>query len=480
MLTSFNFGPDAEWTVSETQEKSSSKGESKKRKLDQEAGFMRYDPSHVRKDAGEFVRVQTKTRLNLLRAAREAKGESILDNSVLNLGNQVITTNLGYKKSKKRKNYYNRYSKQPVQTKTKFETIAQIRSEWKEIAKIDFPDLKKVPFTLEKTKLSQTASEHRKFKTSFLKNRKKNFPKIRKDQQGFLPPHDILNDQELMGLFKSQEIPKEKIGIFISENALYTLGAINISKFPFVLKAKREGNKILISYDITAENCFLFWESYRESTTENYIDSEKKIQELSMISTLILESFQTETINPPEKSFNSTDKKELEKLKEEALAKEFKRQENFKIMKFDLNKDVVVYSRLGLEGQDSKGNEILVKALYDMPKLLNNKNKGNDVFLDCIQYNSFRITKWMVQAYLADIQQIYLGFVTKSKQSGAFPVVKVERKSLNQLSQVFNTNIDTIPKNLAHCFSHLKEKMTDGQFALHKGPFKVDLVIYRE
>lgn len=405
-LRDFQFGPDSEWiSTDQVENESLTTGDSKKRKLDKEVGFMMYDPSHVRKDAGEFVRVQTKTRLNLLRAARQAKGESILDNAVLNLGNQVITTNLGYKKSKKRKNYYNRYSKQPVQTKTKFETIAQIRSEWKEIAKIDFPDLKKETFTLEKTVLNKKASEDRKFKTNFLKNRKKNFPKITKGQEGFLPPHDILKDNELQELFKNEVVPENKIGIFISENALYTLGAINISKFPFVLKAKREGNKIMISYDITPENCFLFWESYRESTTENYIDSEKKIQKLSMDSTLILESFQTESINPPDRSFeskaNNMEKKDLEEMREQALANEFKRQGNYQIMKFELNKDIVIYSRLGLEGQDSKGNEILVKALYDVPKLLNNKNKGNDVFLDCIQYNSYRITKWMVQAYLA-------------------------------------------------------------------------------
>jgi hypothetical protein len=403
-MRNFEFGPRAEWRGGEKEEEKLR--ESKKRKLDKEMGFMQYDPSYVGSDAGEFVRVQTKTRLNLLRAAKEAKGESVLDNAVLNLGNQVITTNLGYKKSKKRKNYYNKYSKPTVQVKTKFESTAQVKSEWKEVGKIDFPEMKKEEVKVEKEIISEKSFEERTFSSGFLKNRKKNFHKIRMKDSGFLPPHDIKNDPELMELYHNEEVGNDQLAVFLSENALYTLGAINISKFPFVLKASRKGNKILVWYDITPENCFLFWESYRESTSENYIENEKKIQKLSMESTQILEAFQVETINPCDRSFEKNKdlgKKEQEQKEEEAQKKEYKRRENSRIVKFTLNEKIIVYSRIGLEGKDAKGNEILVKALYDVRKLLNNKNKGDDVFLDCIQYNSYRITKWMVQAYLAGI-----------------------------------------------------------------------------
>ena len=74
--------------------------------------------------------------------------------------------------------------------------------------------------------------------------------------------------------------------------------------------------------------------------------------------------------------------------------------ENNRLIRIDIDENISVYTRVALEGQDAKGKEVLVKALYDMPKLLNNKNKGDEVLLDCIQFNSFRITKWMVQAYL--------------------------------------------------------------------------------
>lgn len=403
-MRKFKFGPESGWNSRLVQSPESERlPASKNLKMDREMSFMQYDPSHVGKDAGEFVRVQTKTRLNLLKAAKQAKGESVLDNSVLNLGNQVITTNLGYKKSKKRKNYYNRYSKPVIQNKPKFETIAQIRSEWKEIAKIGFPDSKKDSVEVEKTVLSQAASAERTFAKAFLKNRKKNFQKIRVQEQGFIPPHDVQADEELMGLFESEDIAADKVGVFISENALYTIGAINLSKFPFVLKARREGNKILVWYEMTPENCFMFWESYRESTSENYIESEKKLQKLSMESTQILEAFQTKAISPPDRSFEKKkgdmSKEDFEKKQKQASDVEFKRRENSRVVKFWLNESVVVYSRMGLEGTDAHGKEILVKALYDMPKLLNNKNKGGDVFLDCVQYNSFRITKWMVHAY---------------------------------------------------------------------------------
>jgi hypothetical protein len=400
-LRGFKFGPREEWMETKGKEEGEVK-EIRKRKLDKEMQFMQYDPSHVGKDAGEFVRVQTKTRLNLLRAAKEAKGESILDNSVLNLNNQVITTNLGYKKNKRRK-YYNRYAKQPVQIKTKFEMTAQIRTEWIETAKIDSPDYKKMNIDHEVTVISQSGSEERKFRTDYLKNRTKGFPKIKCQKSGFIPPHDIRKDEELLQLYENEVIPKGKVGVFVSENVLYTLGAINISKFPFVLKSEKKENKIKIWYDVTPENCFMFWESYRESTNENYIEDEEKIQKLSMESTQIMEAYQVESINPPDKSFekkaDSLEKTKLQEMRKEAADKEFKRKENNRVLKIEIGDKIVLYTRVGLEGKDAKGKEVLVKALYDMRKLLNNKNKGDDVFLDCIQFNSFRITKWMVQAY---------------------------------------------------------------------------------
>ena len=403
ILRNFKFGPNEEWQPGKKENEADAREEVRKRKVGREVGFMQYDPSHVGKDAGEFVRVQTKTRLNLLRAAKEAKGESILDNSVLNLNNQVITTNLGYKRSKKRKNYYNKYAKAPIQIKTKFESTAQIRSDWIEVAKVEFNNLKKNKIEHSTSVLSESASTDRKFKGAFLKKRSKKFHKVRTEQSGFIPPHDVQKDEELKRLYETEKIPKGKIGVFISENALYTLGAINISKFPFVMKVKREGNKFMVWYEVSPENCFLFWESYRESTNENYIESEQKIQKLSLESTQVMEAFQIEAINPPDKSFekhaNTLDKKDLEEKREKAKDGEFKRGENWRIVRIDLNEEVSVYTRLSLEGQNSKGQEILVKALYDVPKLLNNKNKGDDVFLDCIQYNSFRITKWMVQAF---------------------------------------------------------------------------------
>jgi hypothetical protein len=79
-----------------------------------------------------------------------------------------------------------------------------------------------------------------------------------------------------------------------------------------------------------------------------------------------------------------------------------------------------------------------------------------------------------------DIEQIYLGFITKSKSSGVFPLIKVERKSLSQLSQIFNTSLEKFPKNLLQTFKNLQNYLKEGTYALHKGPFKVDLVVYQE
>ena len=61
-----------------------------------------------------------------------------------------------------------------------------------------------------------------------------------------------------------------------------------------------------------------------------------------------------------------------------------------------------VYTRVSLEGIDKSKSEVLVKGLYEKPSMLKKKKKNtSNVFLDILQYNNFRIRKWMAQAYYA-------------------------------------------------------------------------------
>lgn len=61
-----------------------------------------------------------------------------------------------------------------------------------------------------------------------------------------------------------------------------------------------------------------------------------------------------------------------------------------------------MYTRVSLEGIDKNKAEVLVKGLYEKPSMLKKKKKNtSNVFLDILQYNNFRIRKWMAQAYYA-------------------------------------------------------------------------------
>lgn len=406
-VSGFSFGNPNNWanrlrnTVQEEEEDSLSKV----KKLDGEINYMQYEPSYVGKDAGEFVRVQTKTRLNLLKAMKERKeGVDTLRKNTHSSMNQIITINTNYYRNKKR-NYYYRNHKRTPQIKTKFELVAQVKSEWKEVKRLDFIEKKKLKVRVDTSVLQQQTQDSRTFVQKMLKVTHKNKFMIRDVFEGSEPPHDVRNDDYLMNLYQTEKIPEGKTGIFISELALYSLCSISKSMFPFVLKTQKKGNKLLISFDVTIENCFAFFESYRESTSENYIENEMEIQQLSLDSTRLSEAFQYSSINPPTKmdeGVNSkTEKEKFEKLKKEFEGKMFNKNKNFRHLKIELDSDVIIYTRIGLEGTDKAGKEILVRALYDTPSLLSKKNKQSDVFQDCIQYNNYRITKWMTQAYFA-------------------------------------------------------------------------------
>ena len=180
-------------------------------------------------------------------------------------------------------------------------------------------------------------------------------------------------------------------GIFISENALYNFFSIKYSQFPYSLNVKRNGNKILISFDITKSNCFSFVDTYRENTTENFMgkhkekDKEEALQQISFSSTQISEAFQFRAINPP-----SNDEEDLM----------FSKGKNYRHVKIMLDNDIVLFTRISVEGQDKTGKEILVKGLYDVPSFFSLKKNAGHKYMKCLMYNTCRINKWLAQAYL--------------------------------------------------------------------------------
>ena len=361
---------------------------SRSKKLFGEVDYMVYDPSYIGEDSNDFMRVDTKKRLNLLKLYYEEKKNKKKSNEEQDQeGNQVITINTNYKVSKKRAkfNAKNKASKESEQKFTKFESIAQIKSEWVEIKKIDFDERKNNNIKVETNNLKEETQEERQFNLSYVSASVNNPIKLSDVKQDVGMPHHILEDKYLMDLFENEKVSKNKIGLFMSENVLYILSNIRKTQFPFILKAKKQNNKFLIYFDISPNNCFTFLESYRENNLENYFEDESKVQEFSVDSTKIMETFQLETI-----SNNKFDK-----------------MKNYRYIKVSLDSDVEIYTRVSLEGQNKKNNEILVRALYDIPSLFLKKNNSSNIYQDCVQHNMSRISKWLSHCYFAGKIIIY-------------------------------------------------------------------------
>lgn len=292
-LRTFKFGPNPTWNPCSPAEDQET--ETPHLKIEKNIPHMSYQSSATGdSDKDGFIKIETKNRLNLFRALKEQKEEAVLEENTHNKQNEVVTINTVYRRSKKRWRYYNH--KQPVQVKTKFESVAQVRSEWQKVARLDFAETKEV-IEPEVTVLKEALTEDRKFRSELLKSTAKKPGSVKQEQEGIEPPHTIENDEFLQNLFQTEEVPEGKTGLFMSENVFYTLNAIKLARFPFLFTADRVKNKIKIGFAVRPDNCFAFLESYRESTSENYIKDEKKIQQLSSESTQVHQAFQANAIN---------------------------------------------------------------------------------------------------------------------------------------------------------------------------------------
>ena len=303
-MRTFSFGCPATWTPWNSETAPTSPEETPHLKIEANIPHMQYKSSAATQNNEEgFIKIETNNRLNLLRALTEQKEDAKLEENTHNKHNEVVTINTVYRKNKKWRRYYNR---DVIQLKTKFESVAQVRSEWKQVARLDFSESKK-PVEPEITVLKESKLVTRSFRSELFKTNMKKPGHVKQEQEGFELPHTIEADEYLLGLYETEEVPKDKTALFMSENVFYTLNAIRLARFPFLFTAMRKENKIKISFSVKSDNCFAFLESYRESTSENYIKEEKKIQQLSSESTQVHQAFQTGAIDCGEDTVYSKD-----------------------------------------------------------------------------------------------------------------------------------------------------------------------------
>lgn len=379
----FDFGEDNtnQW-MSTNEETFKLDSISKSKKLLGEVNFMEYDPSYIAENSNDFMRVDTKKRLNLLKLHydEKKKKKTNTEEAAHDLNNQIITINTNYTVSKKKTKFYqnSKANRNVEYNKTKFESIAQIRSEWVELSKIEFDERRNLKIKMETEVLKEETQEGRSFNRDFLKANTKKPIKLKDIKEDIEVPHHIESDEYLMDMFENQKVDSKKTALFVSEYVLYILCNVRKTQFPYILKSRKKDNKFLIYFDILPNNCFTFLESYRESHMNNYNSDELVIQEYSLDSTKIMEAFQLDSIN-----MGSEDK--------------FSRVKNYRYVKISLDADVEIYTKIGLEGVNNKDKEILVRALYDIPSLLLKKNPSSDVFQDCVQHNMARISKWLSQ-----------------------------------------------------------------------------------
>jgi len=159
----------------------------------------------------------------------------------------------------------------------------------------------------------------------------------------------------------------------------------------------------------------------------------------------------------------------------------------YRYRKFKLGDDLTLIARCEVDGiTESKGSDIFlsIKTLFEFDPKLNDWRKKIDsqrgaVLATEIKNNSFKLSKWTVQAILAGAESIKLGYVSRlsAKDANNHQILTIQDYKPKEFGQQMNINL----KNAWGIVKKIVElimKQPAGKYIIMKDPERSALKIY--
>lgn len=408
-------------------------------------------------DEEGFIKIESTSRIKILREKNSKP--TLLQNMQENYQAQVIhSTYAPTLKKKKLKSKYN--TKQQV-IKTKFLSIANVKSDWMEVQNFNLPNITKMSVKYDFEVLKDVKDNMFEVSRNVFNIKHKKPFSIKNPSESISFPFNILEDQYLMDIYKDLECKKDEFAFFMPDYVFRMLTTINKRNFPWNIKIMKEGNKYIFYAEISEENPFLIFQTYNENNLKKLPEDELKVANENQESSLCEENFYRLL----------SGKKNLETI-----------HQNYRYVKLSLDKNFHIYTRINYDASNQKGKNVFLRAFNTFNTSWKDLDKNPKTILDrCLKNNIARVSNWIIDSMLTEVEEVDIAFIARIRKNEGnnHKILKVEKKKISEIIRFFNFKTKNCFVCLHLILGRILNLKKNGSFILHKEAFKSDLTLFR-
>lgn len=456
LLASLNLGSDENW------EKLTAPKTHKKSIVEQQTNYIKYLQPHAEEDETEegFIGIESTSRLKVLKT--KIQKPSLLQNLQANF--QPTVTHSTYNLPAKKKKLKNKYANKTNTQKLRFQSIGNVKGDWKEVKYFNLPNLTKahVEHSIEVLKED---FENLPVVNQKLFNLRPTHPvRLVNQEIAYSMPTNLFHDSYLMQLHNEIELDEDEYAFFMPDYVFMTLSTIAKKEFPRNITVEKTGNKFFLYANIDSHNPFVYLSTYKENSSKEFPDNEKALGELAERQTCVEEL--------------------LQKYATEQDLSDVKYKKTWQYVKITIDDRFYIYTKVLVDAVDTNGQRILIRSLYeDADGWTNFTNKYASYIQTAFLENSARVAEWYTYALLTQSERIAVGSINRDTASGDsqfdLNLRKVEKKTLNELGMLFNLKENDCFISTHTCLKLLEALEGDGEYVINKVAFKPVLTIFK-
>lgn len=456
LLASLNLGSEENW------EKLINTKTHKKSTVEQQSNYIKYMQPHAEEDETEegFIGIESTSRLKILK--QKVQKPSLLQS--LQATFQPTVTHSTYNLPAKKKKLKNKYTTKASVQKLRFQSIGNVKGDWKEVKYFNLPNLTKVSIEHSIEVLKEDFEKLPGVNQKLFNIRPTHPIKILHKEVMYSAPTNLLHDDYLMKIHDELELEAGEFAFFMPDYIFVTLSTIAKKEFPRNITVNKTGNKFFLSADVDSFNPFVYLSTYKENSSKEFPDNEKDLGEVAERQTCVEELMQK----------YATDKE----------MNDLKYKKTWQYLKITLDDRFYIYTKVLVDAVDANDQRVLLRTLYEDGDGWTDFTKKYPQYIQtAFLENSARVAEWYTYALLTQSEKIAVGCISRNPSNTDYQcdlsIRRVEKKTLNEIGMLFNLReIDCFVSTYT-CLKLLEALESDGEYVVNKTAFKPVLTIFK-
>ena len=418
------------------------------------------DSEEGEEDEEGFITQESTSRLRVLKS--KIQKPTLLQNLQVNYQNTVTQSTFAL--SSRKKKLKNKYATKTNVIKLKFNSIGNVKSEWKEVCYYQIPNMTKmeIDFNIEVLKEVKDSELSRVDKRvfNFTPKRPKKLPF---DDILYSPPMNMIHDDYLLDLYNNLELEDDETAFLMPDYIFLLLATVSKKEFPRNVGIRKEGNKCYLYTEVASDNPFVYLTTYNENDTQNLPETEEELGGQTERATFAEEVFQKLVTG-----------KKLDEINYKSM---------YRYLKISINEKMFIYTKVHVDALDHNGERTLLRTVFDDNKQWKDFNNKYEFHIkNSLSSNISRVAEWFAYATLTDSTRITLGCLTNEKTTDdklLFKLKRVESNSVEAVKSIFNLKKQDSFISVYNCLKLIEDLDSDGNYMINKAAFNASLTIYK-